>query len=289
MNISVVFLIVSSFVLAHGTGVRYESNLLDSKKTHGPVEFQATSPTDLEVSTGRSVQEDLQRTQHKFQATRMDNIASRDESQILQHSQAQSPIYQPQDHFATGSPAPQDQDFSRDQGFLHSQSRIPQGTSSQMGIQAKEQFDEFMPEQQFYTNGQQQSEQQQFYRDNLGVGIEQRMNSERAFQAIASQKGQQKSEKHVVGVQTRFVPAQPLQLSAFNNREHPIVLPQVNHAHSSSVVVSGLKNLPVLPAMVYNAGPAPSTHAITYGRDSWYHGGASMRHHLQTPYVRYVY
>ncbi|GFY47645.1 uncharacterized protein TNIN_491481 [Trichonephila inaurata madagascariensis] len=141
-------------------------------------------------------------------------------------------------------------------------------------------------QQQLYNDRQQPSFQGQFYGENQQSSIEEQMrnqynaqpvgvadqhlNSQRQFQEIANQQSQ-------------------IRLSAFDNRQQPIVLPRSTAVHSASVVVSGMKNLPVLPAMVYNGGPVPVTHAVAYARDPLYKGGAAVRQHLQTPFVRYVY
>ncbi|KAF8767332.1 putative cyclin-dependent serine/threonine-protein kinase DDB_G0272797/DDB_G0274007 [Argiope bruennichi] len=162
-------------------------------------------------------------------------------------------------------------------------------------------------QQQFYNDKQQSlNQQQQFYNDKQqallqqqprdqretynvqAAGISgQQLNGKRLDQEITSQKGQVKGDEP--SIQIHSVSKGAVQLSAFDNRAQPVVLPQSAAMHSSSVVVSGLKNVPLLPAMVYNGGAVPMTHATVYSRDPLYKGGAGIRQHLQTPFVRYVY
>ncbi|GFV41555.1 uncharacterized protein TNCV_3627071 [Trichonephila clavipes] len=158
-------------------------------------------------------------------------------------------------------------------------------------------------QQQLYNDRQQPSFQGQFYGENQQSSIEEQMrnqynaqpvgvadqhlNSQRQFQEIANRQSQIRVDQP--SVQIHSVSKGAVQLSAFDNRQQPIVLPRSTAVHSASVVVSGMKNLPVLPAMVYNGGPVPVTHAVAYARDPLYKGGAAVRQHLQTPFVRYVY
>ncbi|GBM23296.1 hypothetical protein AVEN_26022-1 [Araneus ventricosus] len=175
---------------------------------------------------------------------------------------------------------------------------------------AQQQFfnEQQSPNQQQFYNDKQQSlnQQQQFYNDKQQALIQQQprdqreiynvqtagisgqqLNSKRLIQDVASQKGQVKGDEP--SIQIHSVSKGAVQLSAFDNRAQPIVLPQSTAMHSSSVVVSGLKNMPLLPAMVYNGGAVPVTHAAVLSRDPLYKGGASIRQHLHTPFVRYVY
>lgn len=66
----------------------------------------------------------------------------------------------------------------------------------------------------------------------------------------------------------------------------------MKHNSTSSTIfyyaLGGLKNLPVLPALVYSSGAVPATHAVAYSRP-WFQGGAYVKQHWQTPYARYVY
>ncbi|XP_054717368.1 uncharacterized protein LOC129226760 [Uloborus diversus] len=74
-----------------------------------------------------------------------------------------------------------------------------------------------------------------------------------------------------------------------DNQKGSNVLPD-SRSLSESVLVTGIQSLPVHPALIYNTGEMPSLHAVVVSSDSVSsQEGASVRHHLQTPHIQYIY
>ncbi|GFU25755.1 uncharacterized protein NPIL_545211 [Nephila pilipes] len=219
-----------------------------------------------------------------------DNQRASNEQQFYNGEQQQFPN---REHFGNDGQVPMPPQFYNDR-------QIPSGEQhyndkQESPIQQQIYNDRQQPsfQQQFYSGEQQpamqeqlRNQQNQFNAQPVGV-VDQHLSSQRQFQDITNAQNQMRAVQP--SVQIHSVAKGALQLSAFDNREQPIVLPRSTAVHSASVVVSGMKNVPVLPAMVYNGGPVPVTHAVAYARDPLYKGGAAVRQHLQTPFVRYVY
>ncbi|GIY27502.1 uncharacterized protein CDAR_496981 [Caerostris darwini] len=228
-------------------------------------------------------QQSLVQQQHQQQQFFNDHQQSPGHQQQFFNDKQQSPIQQQQFFNDQHQSIKQQQQIYNDQ----------QQSINQQQQVYNDQQQSIKQQQQVYNDEQQQSAKDQQLRDqrdryNMPQGVpDQHLNSKTLFQNVAKQQTQIHADQP--SVQIHSVSKGGVQLSAFDNRAQPIVLPRSTAVQSTSVVVSGLKNLPVLPAMVYNGGAIPATHAMVYGRDPLYKGGAGVRQHVQTPFVRYVY
>ncbi|XP_054717377.1 uncharacterized protein LOC129226769 [Uloborus diversus] len=287
--------------------------------------------------------------QMSFQSNRMDSMENPTETT----KQSQFPTAYPmEDRYVTGSPTSQDQTFTPDDGLFQSQQRMTPSTVSSTNIQAQSHMNSFAAQQQMFTESHPQPEQhgfsasshqsnnvqQQFFSEdksnNQGQGRMlaggDYMRNQQGYYADRqhAQENRQFSENrpqdfHGAPAENKQVFGN-VQLSAFDNREHPLVIPRLSHP-GSAVFVSGLKNLPSLPALVYNSGsfsaaqsgtPVTSltpayafgsntfapvravtssatvssaaltpVHTAPYGYSTLYHDGSASGHHLSTQYA----
>lgn len=56
-----------------------------------------------------------------------------------------------------------------------------------------------------------------------------------------------------------------------------------------SFVLTGAKNGPAHPVMIYNTGSVASPHAVVLDKDQAVLNKASITQHVQTPYAQYTY